>query len=411
MRTRTKLLIAAIAATALLGMAVSGASARSLEIRNSANGFSIAWSPLRFAAVGREGACPVTLEGTYAAATIAKRAGTSMGRITGANVGTCTRNTATFLRETLPWEVQYQSFTGTLPTITTVSLNLIRMSFKENLEGIECLAATRVEQPAGGIATIEANGAITGFRADETRGIETSGGFFCSLGGRATFAGEARTITSRTGSEAITVRLIPPDLSPSPVSFGAVEPSSTTERTVAIQAEAEFTVNRINLTTGTSYSISDPNSCRGRRVAARGSCSFVVTFRAPAELARSAADTINVETSAVNMTDSVSGSTPPLIAEPSPIEFGRLATNTLAKREVTITSGVETTIESIRPRTGARFAITDPNRCVGTRLAVNGRCTFNVIVETPAESERTLEDRIVIATSAATIEDAVRAST
>jgi len=208
MRTRSKLLLAAISATALLGLAIGTASARNLEISNSASGFRITWNPLRIQAGGREALCPVTLEGTFAAGTIAKRAGASLSRVTGANVGTCTRNTATLLRETLPWEVQYSSFTGTLPVITTVSLNIIRMSFNVNLEGIACLAPSRTEQPVGGIATVEASGRIIGLRADETRTIETTGGIFCTIGGPASFAGEARTITARASTAAVTIRLI-----------------------------------------------------------------------------------------------------------------------------------------------------------------------------------------------------------
>jgi len=208
MRTRSKLLIAAIAAIALLGMAVSAASARNLEVSNSANGFRITWNPLTLEAAGLEARCPVTLEGTFERSSIAKRTTENIGRVTGAAVGTCTRNRATALTETLPWEVRYSSFAGTLPNITSVSMNLIRASFRANLEGIECLAASRAEQPAGGIATIGAGGAITGFRADETRGIETTGGFFCTIGGRARFAGSASTITARSSTAAISIRLI-----------------------------------------------------------------------------------------------------------------------------------------------------------------------------------------------------------
>jgi len=207
MRSHSKLIAMAIATT-ILGLAISSASARNFELRNSANGFKVVWNPLRLEAAGREAACPVTLEGVFETATFAKRAGTRTARVTGAALGACTRNTATVLRETLPWEVQYSSFTGTLPAITSHSHIIIRISIRVNLEGIECLMATRTEQPAGGISRIEASGAITGFRADETKGIETAGGFLCSIGGRARFAGEATSITNRAGTGAITVRLI-----------------------------------------------------------------------------------------------------------------------------------------------------------------------------------------------------------
>jgi len=207
MRTRSKLLLAAISAPALLGLAIGTASARNLEISNSANGFRITWNPLRIEFSGREARCPVTFEGTFERSSIVKSPSSRVGRVIGAAVGTCTRNTATFLRETLPWELDYNSFTGTLPSIASVSLNLIRASFSANLEGIECLAQSRSDQPWSGIITAEANGTFTGFRTDESRSIETSGGFFC-ITSRARASGDASTITSRGGTTAITVRLI-----------------------------------------------------------------------------------------------------------------------------------------------------------------------------------------------------------
>jgi len=208
MRTRSKLLMAAIAAIALLGMAVSAASARNLENPRFEKGFRIVWTPLTLEAGGRSIRCNVTLEGTYERSSIAKLAGNRIGRVTSANAGECTRGTATALRETLPWEVTYNSFTGTLPVIRTVTQNLIRSSFKAEVEGIACLAQTRTEQPARGIATVESGGAITGYRADESALIETTGGFFCSFGGPSHFAGAASSITVRGGAEAQTIRLI-----------------------------------------------------------------------------------------------------------------------------------------------------------------------------------------------------------
>jgi len=208
MRNRSRLLLAAIGAIALLGMAVGAASAGRLEVSNSANGFKIVWTRIRLEAAGLEAQCPATLEGTFERATYAKRITERIGRVTGANIGTCNRNRATLLRETLPWEVQYDSFVGVLPSITTVSLNVIRMSFRANLEGIECLAATTTQHPVGVIARLGGEGPVIGVRFDETREIETVGGFFCSIGGPAHFAGEAAFITNRAGVAAITIRLI-----------------------------------------------------------------------------------------------------------------------------------------------------------------------------------------------------------
>jgi len=206
-RNHSKLLIAAIAATAILGLTISAASARNLEITNWTNGFRIAWNPLRFEAGGRTAECPVTLEGFFERHTFAKLTTERVGKVTEAAVGTCTRNTATLLRETLPWEVRYSSFTGTLPNITSVTLRFIGLSWQESLEGVTCLARTETSRPARGIATVSGT-SITGFRADETAGIETAGGFFCTIAAPAHFGGAASSITSRGRPERIEIRLI-----------------------------------------------------------------------------------------------------------------------------------------------------------------------------------------------------------
>lgn len=206
MRTRSKLLIAAIGAIALLGMVVSTASATHIEIVNWERGFRIVWSPLTLTAGGREARCPVTVEGSFETHTFAKRAGTRIARITEAAIGTCTRNSATVLRETLPWEVTYNSFGGTLPNIESIKFNILGSSIQTNLEGIACLMTLSSAQPGRGIARASA-GTIVGFKMEEGAEIETSGGFFCGLS-KARFFGEASSITVRGGAEAMSVRLI-----------------------------------------------------------------------------------------------------------------------------------------------------------------------------------------------------------
>ncbi|HXE45700.1 MAG TPA: hypothetical protein VN635_10925 [Conexibacter sp.] len=206
MRNRSKLLLAALSAIALLGMAVGVASARNLEVSNSEAGFRIIWSDLKLEAAGREADCPVTLEGTFERRTFSKLATTNVGRVTEAAVGTCIRGRATVLRETLPWEVRYSSFAGTLPNISSVNLNLIRASFRVNIEGIECLARTEANQPARGNAIVS-GGEIRTFEAERNAGITTTGGFFCSISGAAHFSGNG-TATTREGAATTRIRLI-----------------------------------------------------------------------------------------------------------------------------------------------------------------------------------------------------------
>jgi hypothetical protein len=199
----------AVLAALLLCVTAPTTCARKLEVRNSANGFRINWRPLRIEAAGINILCPLQLEGSFERSSYAKVAGAGIGRVTGVSItGRCESGTATFLRETLPWEVTYKSFGGALPDITSLTLNFLRLSWQLEAAGTRCLARTETNRPFRGIATVEPSGAITGFRADETAAIETTGGLLCSFAGPGHFGGLAERITNQAGTGAITIRLI-----------------------------------------------------------------------------------------------------------------------------------------------------------------------------------------------------------
>jgi hypothetical protein len=104
MRTRSKLLFAALTATVFLSFAVGSASARRFELSNQR--FLAIWTSLEFTIEGLSPVlCPVTLEGSYHSRTLSKVSGQLVGYITAANVNgpLCTNGSATVLRETLPW--------------------------------------------------------------------------------------------------------------------------------------------------------------------------------------------------------------------------------------------------------------------------------------------------------------------
>lgn len=200
---RTKLL-ASLGAALLLALAVSSASANSL--RTSSQTFDVTWTPLTFSAGGANINCNVTLRGSFSAATIAKTAGRK-GAITGAALSNCSGGTATVLTETLPWSVNYVSFSGTLPRISGVRVALIGAAFSVDPSGIlpNCLVGTTVGDEAFGTITIS-GGTATGLRADETTGIDLGGSFICEIAGEGFFAGTG-AVTNGSGS-AITVTLI-----------------------------------------------------------------------------------------------------------------------------------------------------------------------------------------------------------
>lgn len=96
---------------------------------------------------------------------------------------------------------------------------------------------------------------------------------------------------------------------------------------------------------------------------------------------------------------------------PAATEFGRVATESITKRTVTVASSSEATVTSIRVRSGNYFAITDPNRCVGSTSAAGGSCSFSVLFAAPAETGRALSDTVIVETASGTLEVAVRGST
>ncbi len=110
------------------------------------------------------------------------------GRVNAVEVTRCEGGTVSVLTATLPWTVQYISFAGTLPNITSLRLRLKNVGFLVSaFFGLgRCLYGGDAEGTTGGGTT------ITELRADESRalGLVTNlGGFECPAGGvfRGTF--------------------------------------------------------------------------------------------------------------------------------------------------------------------------------------------------------------------------------
>ena len=168
----------ALVAALGLALAVGSASANRLSYSNQA--FRIIWTSLTFSEAGGNFPirCPVTLEGSFSSATMNKTREAVVGSITNAAVNNagCTEGQATILTETLPWQVRFESFTGTLPNITGVRHYLIGAAFQvEPGLGIRCLARSSERFPAAGNATREAGGNITTLEPDSSLAIPVTG--------------------------------------------------------------------------------------------------------------------------------------------------------------------------------------------------------------------------------------------
>ncbi len=188
-----KLLLAVVGATVLLGALVGTASARNL--RSSSTTFRATWTSAEFAGGFGTARCNLTLEGTLRSATITKTANGEIGSVTASTIGTCPQGSATILKETLPWRVQYASFTGTLPAISAIKTNVIGSAFqiREPTFGITCLAISSTTNPSTGTYNLNTT---TGRVESVTLGgtVPTNCGASGTLSGRSS-TNSAQTIT------------------------------------------------------------------------------------------------------------------------------------------------------------------------------------------------------------------------
>jgi hypothetical protein len=152
MHHRSRLLLALVAAAGTLALAVATASAGRIAFSN--NHIRITWGALRFDENWAR--CRVTLEGSFHSMTLRKVARALIGYITRAFIKPCEVGSAWFLTgaegqaETLPWHMRYDSFTGTLPRIERLRLQIVGFSYKYThlMAGEYCLFRSTEAAPA-----------------------------------------------------------------------------------------------------------------------------------------------------------------------------------------------------------------------------------------------------------------------
>jgi hypothetical protein len=304
-----RLLLAAALTASFLALACSSASAIQLSLSEPT--FRVVWTPARFTFSGVTVSCNVTLEGSFHSTSLTKVTGSLIGYVTRATPGSCSNGTMSVLTATLPWHVQFGSFTGTLPNITTMTTRVIGMSASWTFLGLTCLGRTEAGTPAGLIAERNGAGTLTSFRWDESLPIPLTGSAGCSsIRGR--IGGTSSSATGAGSVRAITLSLIgeAPTLSPSPVEFGVVEAEGVASRNVTIRANSgSVTVRSIALRSGTSFAWLDPNRCIGSTLPERGTCVLRVIFTAPRETGRAFEDTLSVASNVHTVTSTVRAST------------------------------------------------------------------------------------------------------
>jgi len=205
-----KLALAGFAAALAISVAVGSASANRLS--GSSRTLRAVWTELRFFGEGgieAEASCPVTLEGSFHSGTISKVVGVLIGHVTSAASGSgaaCRRGSSSVLKETLPWRLTYEGFSGTLPRITGVSVLLTGLAMKTDPGiGISCRYGHASENTRG-IINLGASGEGNSLKADEAIRLRGFGETFCPPEGG--FEGTTSSLTVQGGTTKITIRLI-----------------------------------------------------------------------------------------------------------------------------------------------------------------------------------------------------------
>jgi hypothetical protein len=200
--------IAVLVAVLIMFVATGVASATRLS--TSSSSFRIQWNPLIFAAGGGVSmSCPLTLAGSFHSRTFSKVSGQLVGYINVAQFGapeTCMGGQMRARSETLPWHVQYNSFSGALPRITGVTVTFVGMRF-EIVAGSRCEAGTTQAHPLFARANVnESTGRVESFAVLGEHTIPLGGEFVCSFVTPGRFLGSG-TIDNGSNT-AITVRLV-----------------------------------------------------------------------------------------------------------------------------------------------------------------------------------------------------------
>jgi len=175
----TLLLLSALLAA--LAQQVESASATSFKINARPFRFVLPsltfTTPEGFASVR----CPVTLEGSLHSGVIAKVARSLIGHITNQSFGSCTGGTVRTYGESLPWHVQYDSFSTALPNIRSVTMRVVGMMVLVTPTGLgSCSYRTDNASPARFRMSLY-GGEVIGLTAVESATIP-SATFFCPSG-------------------------------------------------------------------------------------------------------------------------------------------------------------------------------------------------------------------------------------
>ena len=211
MSKASRLILTLLSAAVIMAALTNTSTARNLS--SSSGTIRATWGELVFREpLGQTVKCAVTLEGSLHSRTIVKGNYNLIGNVTRAELveGNCTNGTATIRRESLPWNVRYQGFEGTLPRISKIFLLVAGASFRARGGFGTCEFTTRETLTEHGRGTFVRNTATGALETVEVGGSITSNDNCGPFGERirGTLSSASNTLTVLGASTPITVTLI-----------------------------------------------------------------------------------------------------------------------------------------------------------------------------------------------------------
>jgi hypothetical protein len=207
---RRNLVVSVLTVAVVMALTASTGSARRIFLSNQR--YLAIWTIWETWIGSDRVTCPLTLEGSFHSATLSKVSGNLVGYVTKAQVGACTGGNTRAETASLPWHVQYESFAGTLPNITSLRLGLINFTWEMEIGGLFCRAKTTQREPLFFMLGIGAgepgNRLARTLIVDESIGIELRGNFSCEIAGRGFFEGTAEVFLLGSTSTRVLVRLV-----------------------------------------------------------------------------------------------------------------------------------------------------------------------------------------------------------
>jgi hypothetical protein len=184
-----KMLFAALSAAALLGTMAGSATARNFSVLEASS--TATFPRVEFAGGFGTVRCNLTLGARLHSRTFAKVLESLAGLITAATVGGCEAGSATILRETLPWHMRYNGFSGTLPEISSIATNVIGFSFRiREPFGVEFLGTSTASNPWKWFKNLVRRV----FSQVRVSGTVQCGPFTCTIGGTSNAVAPATTV-------------------------------------------------------------------------------------------------------------------------------------------------------------------------------------------------------------------------